>query len=445
VPYRDLEPAVTHIGREIQEQVRAHRGIRERAEQRLLDVAIAEPAARARLFQLVDAFPALRDSEDVATHISGYLDHEDVRPGIRRAVRVARLVPGGDRASATMARHGIMHMASRFIAGTDAATAQPTFYEVWADGMGVIVDLRGEKTITQPDADRYAARLAQVVATLTQRVPGRDPGRPMGRRSIAIKPTALAPRLHPLTAEAGLDEARQRLRPILRTAAEAGLLVWFDMEQSEVKDLTLALFRSLVAEPSLAGLRAGIVIQAYLRESHADVQDLLHWCAEGSHPIDVRLVKGAYWDAETVTARAHGWPVPVYEHKGDTDANYERCTRLLLEAQARGTAPVRPSFASHNVRSIAHAVAAADDLGLARRDLGFQMLFGMEGGLARAVRSLGPQVDIYAPVGALVPGMSYLVRRLLENSSNESFVRQSGQVTDDDVLLAPPESGEVAA
>jgi ferredoxin-like protein FixX len=159
MPYRDLEPAVAHIGRELQAHVRQRRSRRDRAEQRLLDVVVAEPAARARLFQLVDAFPALRGSEDVSDHIIGYLDDEGVPAPLRLAVRASRRVPGGDRVSAGVARRGITHMASRFIAGTDAAAARPTFERIWAAGMGVIVDLLGEKTITQPDADRYAARV----------------------------------------------------------------------------------------------------------------------------------------------------------------------------------------------------------------------------------------------------------------------------------------------
>ena len=97
-----------------------------------------------------------------------------------------------------------------------------------------------------------------------------------------------------------------------------------------------------------------------------------------------------------------------------------------------------PAFASHNVRSVAHAIAVADDLALPRTELRFQMLYGMEGGLAGAVRSLGPEVDVYAPIGDLVPGMSYLVRRLLENSSNESFVRQTTRHLDESKLLAAP-------
>jgi len=226
VPYRDLEPAIARIGHDLHAAVQRAQGLRDRAEQRLLEVVIADPAARARLFQLVDAYPALRRRAEVVDHISGYLDHESVPGHLRHAVRAARRLPGGDRAAAGAARAGIAHMAGRFIPGADADDARPVFEQLWDTGLGVIVDLLGEKTVTQADADRYAARVAALVAALAS-----DAGPDQRRRAIAIKPTALAPRLRPLTASVGLDEARCRLEPILHEATAAGLLVWFDMEQ----------------------------------------------------------------------------------------------------------------------------------------------------------------------------------------------------------------------
>ncbi len=436
--YRDLEPAIQHIGADLHERVRRHRRLADRVEQRLLDQLVADPTARAHLFQLVDTYPALHGTDEVYDHMAQYLDDPALPPGIRRLVRLAGRLPGGEQLSATAVRRSIAHMANRFIAGADAASARPAFEALWGRGLGVIVDLLGEKTLTDADADRYVARLGSIAASLAPAGPH------PGRRSIAIKPTAVAPRFDPLTAEAGLAEARERLRPVLRAAADHGLLVWFDMEHHNVKDLTMALFRSCVEDPELLGLRAGLVIQAYLRDSERDLADLLEWASGQADPIAVRLVKGAYWDTETVVARAHGWPVPVFEHKSDTDISYERCTRLLLERRDA----VQPAFASHNIRSLAHAIAVGDSLGIHRRQLELQMLYGMEGGLADAARSLGPVVDVYAPLGDLVPGMAYLVRRLLENSSNESFVHQVGRATSASeliALLAPPELPEAAA
>src|SRR5207302_3620003 len=177
-----------------------------------------------------------------------------------------------------------------------------------------------------------------------------------------------------------------------------------------------------------------------------DVADLVAWSTRrtatvpGARPIGVRLVKGAYWDAETVRARAEGWPVPVFEDKAQTDANYERCTRVLHDHHGQ----VRAAFGSHNLRSLAYAIAYARRLGIPDTGYELQMLYGMAEPVHAAIRRLGLRLRVYAPMGELVPGMSYLVRRLLENTSNESFVlRQFVQRRDLDDLLAPPRAGDL--
>src|SRR3954451_13614759 len=208
------------------------------------------------------------------------------------------------------------------------------------------------------------------------------------------------------------------------------------MEHADVKDLTLRLFRDLLGEDEFADLDAGVVIQAYLRDSRDDLADLIAWSGQRSKPVTVRLVKGAYWDTETVHARAAGWPVPVFEHKDETDANYERCTRLLQEHHGA----VRAAFASHNLRSLAYAITYGRSLGIPDTGYEIQMLYGMAEPMHAAIRRMGLRLRVYAPVGELVPGMAYLVRRLLENTSNESFVRH--RFAEDrqlDELLGPPE------
>jgi RHH-type proline utilization regulon transcriptional repressor/proline dehydrogenase/delta 1-pyrroline-5-carboxylate dehydrogenase len=133
----------------------------------------------------------------------------------------------------------------------------------------------------------------------------------------------------------------------------------------------------------------------------------------------VRLVKGAYWDHETIKARANGWPVPVFQQKWESDANYERCTRFAL----RNVTHLRPALGSHNIRSLAHGIAAAQILELPQAALELQMLYGMADAEKQALVSRGQRLRIYMPYGDLIPGMAYLVRRLLENTSNDSFLR----------------------
>jgi len=178
------------------------------------------------------------------------------------------------------------------------------------------------------------------------------------------------------------------------------------------------------------------VIQAYLRESPEQLARVIDWArASGrTQPIVVRLVKGAYWDHEVVDARQHGWTAPVFEEKRDSDRNFERLTRELLEAWPH----VRPAIASHNLRSVAHAVAVSRELRREDRDLELQVLRGLGDELAAALADLGMRVRIYCPVGDMVAGMAYLVRRLLENTSNESFLGDQQRGVPIEELLAAP-------
>ena len=150
----------------------------------------------------------------------------------------------------------------------------------------------------------------------------------------------------------------------------------------------------------------------------------------------LRLVKGAYWDYETVVNRQKGWPVPVFLKKEETDSNYEDLTRILLE----NIEYVRPAIASHNIRSISHAIAVADSIKLPSGAFEFQMIFGMAEPIRSALKNMNFRVRSYTPIGELIPGMAYLIRRLLENTSNQSFLRKSfsDQVALDE-LLKPPQ------
>src|SRR5688500_6445875 len=156
----------------------------------------------------------------------------------------------------------------------------------------------------------------------------------------------------------------------------------------------------------------GIAIQAYLKSVGDDLSGLADWARGRGTPVWVRLVKGAYWDFETVVAAQNDWPVPVFDEKPATDANYERQTEFLM----RNWRTLRPAIASHNVRSIARALALAEEHKLPPRSFEFQLLYGMADPIKSALVDLGNRVRVYTPYGELLPGMAYLVRRLLENT-----------------------------
>jgi len=412
--------------------------------ERMLEWAMSHPSFRTQLFRFVDVFPATTDDADVLRHLNEYFDGAEIPRVFDLGLGVADHMPFGPATAATLARRNIARVAEQFIVGTGPIDAVAGLERLWRQGSAFTVDLLGEKTVTEDEADRYATRVGELLGVLgeaTRRWPAddgleRDDLGPLARVNVSVKPTALASRLAPLTEDEGLDQAKSRLRPILRQARDAGAFVNLDMEHYEVKDLTLRLFRETLGEAEFADLEAGVVVQAYLKDSLEDLADLVALSASRPRPLTVRLVKGAYWDTETVVARAEGWPVPVFEHKDQTDVSYERGTRLLHDHHGE----VRAAFGSHNLRSLAYAVAYARSQGIPDEGYEVQMLHGMAEPVHEAVRRLGLRLRVYAPVGDLVPGMSYLVRRLLENTANESFVRQrfvEGRGLDE--VLEPPE------
>ncbi|MGH9188239.1 MAG: proline dehydrogenase family protein [Acidimicrobiales bacterium] len=411
--------------------------------ERMLDWAMARPGFKTQLFRFVDVFPAMTDDADVLRHIEQYFEGHDVPRALDLGIDVADHVPFGKNLSARVARRNIRRMAEQFIVGQSPAEAVAGLHELWRRGSAHTIDLLGEKTVVQSEADRYRDRVLELLTVLSDAAQSwapddhleRDDLGPLRRVNVSIKPTALATHYEPLTREEGLRQAKERIRPILRLAEQRRAFVNFDMEHYDVKDLTLQLFRELLQEGEFAEAEAGIVIQAYLKDSRDDLADLIAWSAQRRRPITVRVVKGAYWDTESIHARAEGWPVPLFEDKEQTDANFERCVRLLHDHHGE----IRAAFGSHNLRSIAYAITYARQAAIPDAGYEIQMLYGMAEPMHAAVKRLGLRLRVYAPVGELVPGMAYLVRRLLENTSNESFVRHrfaDGRDLDD--LLRPP-------
>ncbi len=413
-----------------------------------MDWAMSRADFKTQLFRFVDVFPALDGADDIARHLSEYFDDIEVPKALDLGVDLADRVPFGAAVEARVARRNIARMAQQFIVGETPAQAVAALHELWRAGSAFTVDLLGEKTVVAAEADRYQARVLGLLDALCGAAPGwapddhleRDDLGAIPRVNISIKPTAVATHYEPLSRAEGLASAKERIRPILRRARDRGAHVHFDMEHYDVKDLTLTLVRELLDEDEFAAVHAGVVIQAFLRDARDDLADVIAWSAGRAVPLTVRLVKGAYWDAETVNARAAGWEPPVFAHKEETDASYERCTRLLHDHHGE----VRAAFGSHNLRSLAYAVSYARQLGLPDHAYEIQLLYGMAEPVHTAIKRLGLRLRVYGPVGELVPGMAYLVRRLLENTSNESFVRHRfAEGRDLDSLVEPPEVAQL--
>jgi proline dehydrogenase len=414
-------------------------------DQKAMDLATRDMELRAALFRFVDVTPACRSLDDLARHLVGNLEEVDAPPPpIAAAMRMSG-TKAGRAALGAAAAAGVRHMAHRFIVGETPRAALRVIRHLWEQGAAVSLDLLGEATVTQAEADRYAARCLDALETLAEAAP-RWPERPMleadslgplPRVNVSVKVSALSPLMRPEAPEVGRDDAARRMRPLLLRAKELDAHLHIDMESVDTLEATMDLVFELLDEPELRdGPSTGVVMQAYLRESPEQLERVMEW-ARGSErwpPPVVRLVKGAYWDHEVVEARQHGWTPPVFEQKRDSDRNFEALTRRLLEAWPH----LRPAIASHNLRSVAHAVATNRELGREDRDIELQVLRGLGDDLAAALAQHGMRVRIYCPVGDLVAGMAYLVRRLLENTSNESFLGEQQRGVPIEELLAAP-------
>ena len=412
---------------------------------RALDLASSDRELRAALLRFVDVAPACRSLDDLAAHLVGFLgDVHDHSHALDAAIRIgdSRI---GRAALGSAAAAGVRHVAHRFIVAETPAEAERVLRSLWHDGVATSVDLLGEATVTAAEADRYAARCAGALGALTALYAKLPPAPaleadsigPIPRVNLSVKVSALTPLLRPESPELGERDAAPRLRALLRAARDLGAHLHVDMESFDSREAIAELTLALLAEEEFRdGPSAGLVLQAYLLDSPELCERIVAWatCTARAVPLVVRLVKGAYWDHEVVEARQHGWRPPVFEIKADCDRNFEALTVRLLQARPY----VRPAIASHNLRSIAHAIVANRETGADAGDLELQVLRGLGDELQHALAREGHRVRTYCPVGDLVAGMAYLVRRLLENTSNESFlVERAGGRPLEELLAAP--------
>src|SRR5881396_1828404 len=408
--------------------------------QRLMALSMRDERLKAQLFRFVDVLPSLRRSSEIVEHLDEYFSDDGFGPLVGVGVRLARIAPW---VSGRMLRWNVSGMARQFIAGRNPDDVMATLRKRHAQKIGFTVDLLGEGVVSEVQANEYAARYLDLLEKLARET--KSWSDPLGRNSelfpvvnLSVKISALYSQISPADPADAITHLAPKLRPLLRRARELGAFINFDMESYAHKNITLELFKTIFTEEEFKDWpHAGIVIQAYLRDSEADLRHLIDWGRARGTRFAVRLVKGAYWDYETMKSRQNAWDCPVYSQKPESDVNFEALTRLLLENQSIVTA----AFGSHNVRSIAFAQALADEFGIDRSRFEFQLLYGMAGPIKRALVDMGYRVREYCPVGELLPGMSYLVRRLLENTSNEGFLRAkfSENVPAEDLLRDPCE------
>ncbi len=452
-PPGQREARVFELGSELLDRARKHKtGLLSRAfwSDKLMDWAMKDHQFKVQLFRFVDCFPVIRHDPDLVHEIlTDYLS----QPGVKLPTGFGSLVSAGAIAKGMMTKtvtSQIEGMAKKFIAGQDAASALPGLRKMWNDGIAFSVDLLGEACVSDAEAQAYQRKYLDLVANLPPAVKDwpanerleKDHLGAIPRVNVSIKISSLSAKCDPIDTEGAIGDLMTRIVPILEAAKERGVFVNFDMEQFALKDLTLELFMRCCEK---VDFHAGLAMQAYLKSGDADARRICEWAKRTGRVVSVRLVKGAYWDYETIHAEQQGWPCPVWSTKPQTDACFERMVEIFLDSTPRnaGGGGVKLALGSHNARSIGAALDALERRDLPRNAIELQMLHGMADQLKSAAEEMGLRVREYVPVGEMIPGMAYLVRRLLENTSNESWLK-AGFLDDADasVLLRSPHGAE---
>ena len=319
----------------------------------------------------------------------------------------------------------------QFVLGRDMREARTRAAAMEAQGYCFSYDMLGEAARTEADARRYHLAYSDSITTLA------GVGRGVGirdRPGVSVKLSALHARYEFAQRDRVMTELVARLRSLALLAQSAGIGLNVDAEEADRLDLSLDVVEAVLADPALAGWDGfGVVVQAYGKRTPYVIDWLHELAGQLGRRVMVRLVKGAYWDTEVKRAQVLGLDgFPVFTRKAGTDVSYLACTRKLLGMTDR----IHPQFATHNAHTMAAVLHMAGD----RTDFEFQRLHGMGEALHAAVREAhGTRCRIYAPVGAHHDLLAYLVRRLLENGANSSFVNQivDESVTPEEIARDP--------
>ena len=332
-------------------------------------------------------------------------------------------------------------MAARFIVPDTPAEVRARLQELERLGREASLDHLGELVFMQEEADRYADAVIRLIdlaaahygSSADRRIVN-DAGIP--RAHASVKLSALSTHFNPVDPEATAMEMRERLTRILQHAKRRGAFLCFDAEHYAYRDLSLHVPAIvLAATPDLDDFGDfGFVVQAYLKDAVPFVEQVAALARQRGHRIQVRLVKGAYWDAETAEAAAHDVPAPTFWNKAETDIHFQQLVLYILERSDI----LALAVGSHNLREHAFAEIARAQLYPHAPVIEHQVLHRTSEGLARALAAAGWVARDYVPVGDLVAGIAYLVRRILENSSQVGILAQSREAPSADAMAPDP-------
>ncbi|MEA9356514.1 bifunctional proline dehydrogenase/L-glutamate gamma-semialdehyde dehydrogenase [Bacteriovorax sp. PP10] len=334
--------------------------------------------------------------------------------GIKAIFYLAKVIPAWP--LATMVRNAVKLMAKRFIAGESIEKADRSLRALYDTKRDVTLDQLGELVVSEKEADHYKDEVLKLVRGFSLHVKkGELNVAGINRAHVSIKVSALCSDFKPQAFDYTYNLVGPRLKEILITAKEEDVFINIDAEHYHYRDVVFKIYRRVLLETQeLRDYQStGIVIQAYLRDGAKHLKDIVELAKERNLPMPVRLVKGAYWDAETVEGDAHSFNAPQFLNKEETDIHFRQLIMKILEAHPH----LKLALASHNFSDHGFAEAAKElfypDVG----EIEHQCLHMTYEALSTALAKMGWATRNYVPVGSLLVGMAYLVRRIMENSS----------------------------
>ncbi|WP_432735621.1 proline dehydrogenase family protein [Maridesulfovibrio sp. FT414] len=413
---------------------------------KVMDWAMKNEDFKVQMFRFVDVLPYLNTSESLSRHIEEYFAADDSNiPDVLKWGATKTGFGGGLVAKVLnkTIRANIEGMARQFIIGQEAKEAVKGIRKLRKDGFAFVLDLLGEATVSSEEADAYRDGYLEVLDAIEKEYKkwdGLDTGGELDwghapKINVAVKPSAFYSQSKPVDIEGTVEGMIANIEPVYKKVMGMGGFMCIDMEALKYKEPTVEMYKRLRKKYSDYP-HIGIVFQAYLKSVEKDVAGLIEWAREENLPISIRLVKGAYWDYETVMAKQNDWEVPVWTRKPESDMAYERTAKMILENHDI----CHFACASHNIRTISAVMEMAKSLNVPDEKYEFQVLYGMAEPVRKGLKNVAKRVRLYCPYGDLIPGMAYLVRRLLENTANESFLKQTfADEADVNILLENPE------
>lgn len=356
--------------------------------------------------------------------------------GIKFFYYFALVIPAAVLAASV--RSAVKLMAKRFIAGESIEKADKSLKSLSLTGRDVTLDQLGELVVSEREADHYKNEVLKLIRGFSLHVKkGEMNSAGINRAHVSIKVSALCSDFKPHAPDYTYDLVAPRLREILLTAKEEGVFINIDAEHYHYRDIVFKIYRRVLLEtPELHAYKAtGIVIQAYLRDGAKHLQEIIELAKERGHCMPVRLVKGAYWDAETVEADAHSFNAPQFLNKEETDIHFRQLIIKIYEAHPH----LKLALASHNFSDHAFAEAAKEILYPQIGEIEHQCLHMTYEALSTALAKMKWATRNYVPVGSLLVGMAYLVRRIMENSSQVGVLTIMRSHKKHTTLLSPYE------